>query len=96
MKKMFVVLTALFGITLSAQISLEQWKIPAGKNLLNNPELKTSSQTPGFPYDWNLDFAERKGSFRYEQDKNGNGILTLLPPVKQKIANWGENQVGLK
>ena len=96
MKKIFVVLTALFGITLSAQSSLEQLKIPAGKNLLNNPELKTSSQTPGFPYDWNLDFAERKGSFRYEQDKNGNGILTLLPPVKQKIANWGENQVGLK
>jgi hypothetical protein len=30
MKKIFVVLTALFGITLSAQSSLEQLKIPAG------------------------------------------------------------------
>ncbi len=65
-------------------------------NLLNNPELRTSGQTPGFPYDWNMDFAEKIKSFRYEQDRDGSGIVTLLPPVKRKLANWGEDQVGLK
>ena len=71
--------------------------IPAGmKNLLNNPELKTSKQTPDFPYDWNIDYAENKQSFRYEQDKDGNGIVTLLPPVKKAIDNYGNNTVILK
>ena len=64
-------------------------------NLLNNPELKTSGQTPGFPYDWNMDFTEKIKSFRYERDKNGSGIVTLLPPVKPKRASWGEDTVGL-
>ena len=65
-------------------------------NLLNNPELKTSSQTPGFPYDWNIDFAKKKIGFRYEQGPDGCGIVTLLLPVKGKIAEWGEDSIGLK
>lgn len=65
-------------------------------NLLNNPELKTSSQTPGFPYDWNIDFAKKKNGFRYEQGPDGCGIVTLLLPVKGKIAEWGEDSIGLK
>ena len=43
-----------------------------------------------------MDFAEKIKSFRYEQDRDGSGIVTLLPPIKGKLANWGEDQVGLK
>ena len=70
--------------------------LKGAQNLLVNPELKTSSLTPGFPCDWNMNFAERKESYRYELDKDGCGIVTLLPFVKKsKIANFGDETVTL-
>ena len=101
MKKSFIAMAALLGMTLSAQDTIKQGEFPEGENLLNNSELKTSEQTPGFPYDWNMDFAEKKASFRYEQDENGNGIVVLLPAVKEgTLPAWGDGivtfrQIGL-
>ena len=97
MKRITALFCALLScMALGAQNSLVQLKFPEGENLLANPELKTSSLTPGFPYDWNMEFAEKKESYRYEHDKDGCGIVTLLPFVKKsKVDKFGDESVAL-